>query len=151
MMESNPEEHILEDQNETIDLERHVDPPREATITSKRPTWLWTTLREVEIHPSPKGSFKERKRPHKFSIFVALMSKIVDSKPSTFAEDDKKQVWKDAMMEEYESIMKNDAWEVVLRPEGKLVVTSKRIYKIKHIAYGNIKKYKVRFVAIGFS
>ena len=47
--------------------------------------------------------------------------------------------------------MKNDAWEVVPRPEGKLVVTSKWIYKIKHAADGSIEKYKARFVARGFS
>jgi hypothetical protein len=79
------------------------------------------------------------------------MIKIIDSKPSTYEEDAKKQVWKDAMMEEYQSIMKNDVWEVVLRPEGKSVVTSKWIYKIKHAADGSIEKYKERFVARGFS
>ena len=47
--------------------------------------------------------------------------------------------------------MKNDVWEVVSRPEGKLVVTSKWIYKIKHVADGSIEKYKARFVARGFS
>jgi hypothetical protein len=55
------------------------------------------------------------------------------------------------MMEEYQSIMKNDVWEVVLRPEGKSVVTSMWIYKIKHAADGSIEKYKARFVARGFS
>ena len=47
--------------------------------------------------------------------------------------------------------MKNDVWNVVPRPEGKSVVTSKWIFKIKHAAYGNIEKYKARFVACGFS
>jgi hypothetical protein len=60
-------------------------------------------------------------------------------------------VWKDAMMEEYQSIMNNYAWEVVMRQEGKSMVNSKRIYKIKHVAYCNIEKYKVIFVAIIFS
>jgi hypothetical protein len=55
------------------------------------------------------------------------------------------------MMEEYNSIMKNDVWEVVPRPEGKLVVTSKWLYKLKHAADGSIEKYKARFVAQGFS
>jgi hypothetical protein len=55
------------------------------------------------------------------------------------------------MMEEYQSIMKNDVWEIVSRPEGKSVVTSKWIYKIKHAADDNIEKYKVRFMARGFS
>ena len=51
------------------------------------------------------------------------------------------------MMEEYNSIMKNSVWEVVLRLEGKLVVTSKWHYKIKHAIDGRIEKYKARFVA----
>ena len=55
------------------------------------------------------------------------------------------------MVEEYESIMRNDVWEVVPRPEGKLVVTSRWIYKVKYAADGNIEKHKARFVARGFS
>ena len=47
--------------------------------------------------------------------------------------------------------MKNDVWEVVLRPKGKLVVTSMWIYKIKHVANGSIEKYQARFLARGFS
>ena len=55
------------------------------------------------------------------------------------------------MIEEYQSIMKNDVWDFIPRPEGKFVVTSKWIHKIKHVAYCNIEKYKARFVARGFS
>ena len=55
------------------------------------------------------------------------------------------------MIEEYQLIMKNDVWHVVPRLEGKSVVTSKWIYKIKHAENGNIDKYKARFVARGFS
>jgi hypothetical protein len=69
----------------------------------------------------------------------------------TYEEVAKQQVWKDAMMEEYQSIMKNDVWEVVPRPKGKSVVTSKWIYNIKHVANGSIDKYKSRFVARRFS
>ena len=57
----------------------------------------------------------------------------------------------DAMIEEYSSIMKNDVCEVVPRPTGKSVVTSKSLYKIKHPANGSIEKYKARFVARGFT
>jgi hypothetical protein len=76
---------------------------------------------------------------------------VIDSEPSTFDEAVKHKVWKDAMIEEYESILKNDVWEVVPRPQGKSVVTSKWIYKIKHAADGNVEKFKARFVARGFS
>jgi hypothetical protein len=40
---------------------------------------------------------------------------------------------------------------VVLTPEGKSVVTSKWIYKIKHVVDSSIVKYKERFVVRGFS
>jgi hypothetical protein len=76
---------------------------------------------------------------------------VIDSEPSTFDEAAKHKVWKDAMIEEYESILKNDVWEVVPRPQGKSVVTSKWIYKIKHATDGSVEKFKARFVARGFS
>ena len=47
--------------------------------------------------------------------------------------------------------MKNDVWDIVPKPEGKSVVYSKWIYKIKHAADGSIEKYKERFIARGFS
>jgi hypothetical protein len=47
--------------------------------------------------------------------------------------------------------MKNDVWDIVLRPEGKSVVTSKWIYKIKHTVDGSIERHKMRFVAREFS
>ena len=42
--------------------------------------------------------------------------------------------------------MKNDVWDVVPKLEGKSIVTSKWIYKIKHVANGSVEKYKARFV-----
>lgn len=40
---------------------------------------------------------------------------------------------------------------MVPRPQDKLVVTSKWLYKIKHGADGSAKKFKARFVTRGFS
>jgi hypothetical protein len=79
------------------------------------------------------------------------MSHIIHFEPSCYEEATSHLVWRDSMMEEYQSIMKNDVWDIVLRLEGKFVVTSKWIYKIKHIADGSIEKHKARFVARGFS
>jgi hypothetical protein len=55
------------------------------------------------------------------------------------------------MIEDYESIVKNCMWDIVSRPKGKSIVTSKCIYKIKHVANGSVEKYKAIFVARGFS
>ena len=55
------------------------------------------------------------------------------------------------MVEEYSSIMTNDAWEVVPRPQERSVVGSRWIYKIKYAADNSIKKFKARFVAKGYA
>ena len=47
--------------------------------------------------------------------------------------------------------MKNDVWKIVPRPKGKSVVSSKWIFKIKHVVNGGIEKYKARFIVSGFS
>jgi len=134
-----------------VKSERPVDPPREATVNRKRPAWLRNTLQEAKGNVAPKGSFRESKRPHKFFRYVELMSNIIDSKPSTFQEAVEKPEWKDAMMEEYHSIMKNDIWKVISRLEEKSIVNSRWIYKIKHAADDSIDKCKEMFVARGFS
>ena len=55
------------------------------------------------------------------------------------------------MIEEYHSIMKNDVWDIVPRPDRKSVVTSKWLYKIKHVADGSAEKFKARLASRGFS
>ena len=79
------------------------------------------------------------------------MSDLVDKEPTCFEEATKLKKWVDAMVEEYQSIIKNDVWEIVPRPKDKSVVSSKWISKTKHSADGSIETYKERFVARGFS
>ena len=127
-------------------------PPRDTTSERRKPKWLQDTLREA--HGSvgnPRKAMRESTPPERFCSYIAMVSNIRESEPSTFEEATGRQVWRDAMMEEYNSIMKNDVWEIVPRPEEKSVVTSKWLYKLKHAADGSIEKYKDRFVARGFS
>jgi len=65
---------------------------------------------------------------------------MIQAELPTFEEAVKEQVWKDVMAKEYESIMKNDIWDVVLRPKGKSSVTPKWLFKIKHGVDGSIEK-----------
>jgi len=50
------------------------------------------------------------------------MVKIVKTEPSSFQEAVEKPVWVDAMVEEYESIVKKNVCEVVRRPTDKSIV-----------------------------
>ena len=82
---------------------------------------------------------------------MSLMSKCIVTEPSSFQEAMQQPTWVDAMVEEYDSIVKNNAWEIVPRPVDKSVVGSRWIYKVKQATDGSVEKYKARFVAQGFS
>ena len=83
--------------------ESSVEPPDLEKVSKKRPAWLRDTLQEAEGHSAPSGSSREKKRPRKFSSYSALMCHIIDFEPCSFDEANKLQVWRDAMMEEYQS------------------------------------------------
>ena len=105
----------------------------------------------MERYGAPEENHRERKRTRSCSGYVALLCDFIDKEPSNYEEVTESKEWKDAMIKEYQPIMKNDVWDVFRRPEGNLVVTSKWIYKIKHVADGSIEKYKARFMVRGFS
>ena len=91
------------------------------------------------------------KDPKSQPCLMALMCDLVDKEPTCFEEAIKQKVWVDAMVQEYQYIIKNDVWEIVPRPKDKSMVSSKWIFKTKHPIDGSIEKYKAIFVARGFS
>jgi hypothetical protein len=106
---------------------------------------------ETEGYASPCSTFSLRKRPHKYSCHATTMSHIIHFEPSYYEDETIHPVWRDVMMEEYQSILKSDVWDIVLRPEGKFVVTSKWIYNIKHTIDWSIDRNKIKFVSRAFS
>ncbi len=54
---------------------------------------------------------------------------------------------KKAMEIEYNSLMENATWEIVSPPKGANVITGKWVFKLKKDRFGNILKYKARWVA----
>ena len=67
---------------------------------------------------------RQSKPPERLS-YMALMTKLINYEPSSFEEAVQHDVRQKAMVEEYDSIMKNQVWEVVPRPESKKAVGSK--------------------------
>ena len=89
-------------------LERLLeDPP-----AKRRPAWCRQILQEVEGHAAPKETFRESRKPQRFYGLAAQVDPVI-SEPSSFEEATKLQVCKDAMLEEYNSILSNDVWDVV--------------------------------------
>jgi hypothetical protein len=140
--EETPEDH---------DITEVQGPPQMTFSHKRKPAWARELIQDGEKYGVPEGTTRQVKKPKPFSSYTALMCNLLDEEPTCFEEAIQKKEWADAMIEEYQSIMKNDVWEIVPRPKGKDVVSSKWLFKIKHVADGSIEKYKARFVARGFS
>jgi hypothetical protein len=61
-------------------LERTIEEPP----AKRKPGWLKEIVQEAKMIAAPKGTFRERKRPHRFGGYVELMRRISDAEPSSF-------------------------------------------------------------------
>jgi hypothetical protein len=71
---------------------------------------------------------------------MALMRKCIVTEPYSFQKAVQDPTWVDAMVEEYDSIVKNSVWEIVPRSINKSVVGSRWICKVKQAADGSVEK-----------
>ena len=94
--------------------------PHDPTSRKRKPSWLRELVKEVEefVGP-PKREVRESRELNRFSSYMAQVIILRELEPTTYEEASIHQVWRDAMMEEYNSIMKNDVQEVVSRPKEK--------------------------------
>jgi len=150
-----PKEEPMDDVEQPHTEEKRVEEPTHAKTS--RDGRKRTKEADRLMHDSrenvgaPTSQRMQRRSLDQYTGYMALMSESVETKPSSFKEAVQSLVWVDAMVEEYDSIIRNNAWEVVPRPEDKSMVGSRWIYKVKQAAYGSVKKHKVRFVPKGFS
>jgi hypothetical protein len=143
---TSPDEEILEDH----DIIESQEPPQMTISHKRKPTWATKLIQDGEKYGAPEGTVRQVQKPKPFSSYMALMCDLLEKEPTCFEESIQKKEWEDAMTEEYQSIIKNDVWEIVPRPKSKDVVSSKWFFKIKHVVDGSIEKYKARFVACDF-
>jgi len=54
--------------------------------TRKRPNWLKATLEDLEGHETAKSSFRESKKPKRYSGYAAYMTKSIEVEPPTLGK-----------------------------------------------------------------
>eukprot|EP00253_Pinus_taeda_P005364 PITA_05364 len=74
------------------------------------------------------------------------MSESLEIEPSSFEKAVQQPLWVDAMVVEYDSIIRNNGSKVVPRPEEKSVVSSRWFYKVKQGTYGSVEKCDEKLV-----
>jgi hypothetical protein len=72
--------------NETLEPVEVLEITLEEPPTKRKTRWLKEIMQEVERITTLKGTFRERKKPHRFGGYVALMSNISDTEPYSFEE-----------------------------------------------------------------
>ena len=102
------------------------------------------------------GPVKQRRKPSRFrdDDDDCLLVNSVMEEPKTVHEalnSEQSSQWREAMESEYSSLLKNDTWDLVPPREGKNIVGSRWVLKVKHDENGSVNGFKARPVAQGYS
>lgn len=138
---SSDESETGEDADDTTNVS-----PKPATVESRPYTRsmsipLRSTTRRMRVSSSDEEQ-----------VSTAMKAELVE--PKTFREamsSTQKNEWKNAMMEEIESIENNGTWTPTDLPSNRKSVGSKWVFKLKRDENGKIVRYKARLVAQGFT
>jgi hypothetical protein len=146
LLERDLDLHVEEEMLVLKDESQYVDQPHEEVHGVEESTHAEPSIRNGKKRTTeadrlrldaaqnvgaPTSQHRQRQSPDRFTRYMALMRKCIVMKPSSFQEAVQDPTWVDAMVEEYDSIVKNNAWEIVPRPVDKSVVGSRWIYKGK--------------------
>ena len=109
-------------------------------------------IETIEGRP-PKS--KSKKKPWIFTVSDSFSQDfIVESDPLSYEEalsSPQSKEWQDAINSEFQSLLKNDTWELTILPPQRTTVGCKWIFKTKYGPNNTIIKRKARLVAQGFS
>jgi hypothetical protein len=118
---TSPDEEILEDHG----IIESQEPPYMVISHKRNPSWARELIQYGEKYGALEGTMRQVKKPKTFSNYMSLMCDLLEKEPTCFEESIQKKELVNAMTEEYQSIIKNDVWEIVPRPKRKDVVSSK--------------------------
>ena len=101
--------------------------------------------------PSLRRSSRPKQLPARYKDCALMTGMLNIAEPSNFYEASKSPKWKKEMNEEYESIIKNNTWDLVKLPNDKQPIGCRWLFKLKLKVDGSIDKHKARLVAKGYS
>jgi hypothetical protein len=97
-----------------------------------------------------RGKTGFRVVPDRLVLTAAISSLTSSPIPSSTHPALANPHWYAVMEEEYGALISNGIWELVTRPQGSNVVTSKWVFTHKFRADGTVDHYKARWVLRGF-
>jgi len=105
-----------EEEPQTNAEQPHTEVPGvEASTQAESSRDGWKCTREVDILledvrenvGAPLSLGRQRRSPERYTGYKALVGECVDTQPSSFEDAVQQLIWVDAMVEEYDSIVRN--------------------------------------------
>lgn len=107
-----------------------------------------------EVNRNERIQLRDRNTLKRPDFYVATSNVKQNDEPQSYEDavgSKEKDLWEEAMNEEYNALMKMNVWDLVELPKGRRAIGCKWVYKIKRNADGSIERYKARLVAKGFT
>ena len=133
-----PEEPPPGDEQAAGDADRPARPTRAA---AGRPASVW-------LENSYRITGRHNDNPATQSAHLATIDEPTSMAAALASEQ--ADLWRQAMDEEYASLLSNGTWTLEEVPPGVKPIPTKWVYKLKRGSSGNIERYKARLVVQGF-
>jgi hypothetical protein len=75
---------------------------------------------------------------------------VQSTDPQSYGKAVGNPFWEYAIQEEYNSLLENQTWDLVLLPSRRKLVRCRWVYRTKSTVDGQISRYKARLVSKGF-
>jgi hypothetical protein len=102
----------------------------------------------ADLLGEPDGTMQQAGRPSMFDDEVLHL--VSGEEPASFAEAEREDCWRRAMLDELQSVDDNGTWTLTTLPAGRRAIGLKWIYKVKKDELGNIVRHKARLVVKGY-
>jgi hypothetical protein len=102
------QEEVIHEDNDMAETQRLAEIPSH----KRRSAWAQDLIRVAKRYGALEKYLRESKKLKLYSNYVECLCDIMDAEPSNYEEATKKRLWKDVMGKEYQSIVKNDVWDV---------------------------------------
>ncbi|GJZ41906.1 ribonuclease H-like domain-containing protein [Tanacetum coccineum] len=78
-----------------------------------------------------------------------MVTRLISPLPKSLSISLSNLYWRDAIYEEYNALIKNGTWILVLKPQNVNMVRSMWLFQHKYHADGSLNMYKARLIANG--
>ncbi|KAL1203338.1 Retrovirus-related Pol polyprotein from transposon TNT 1-94 [Cardamine amara subsp. amara] len=148
-----PVETAVEEESEESGSEEEDVPPLRRSTRIRFPPENWRNIRVYYNNQAVAHPFQNHCTMDQFpKEHQAFLSEIDKHKiPKSYEEACLYDVWVQAMLEEIDSMVKNETWDEIEKPSKKKLVGCRWVYTIKYASNGEIERYKARLVAKGYT